>query len=113
MEILGAMNWTLQRPAKQAKERNQEARQQWIAERWPAVKKTPSAGRRGSFPGRKWHLGAALGERTWAPKGKTPVLIHAFNWKKMSVCAALGYRWDGRRCRLWFQTRPGATTRRV
>jgi len=35
-------------------------------------------------------------------------LIHAFNWKKLSVCAALGYRWDGRRCRLWFQTRPGS-----
>jgi len=46
--------------------------------------------------------------RTWAPKGKTPALIHAFNWKKMSVCAALGYRWDGQRCRLWFQTRPGS-----
>ena len=46
--------------------------------------------------------------RTWAPKGETPVLIHAFNWKKLSVCAALGYRWDGRRCRLWFQTRPGS-----
>jgi len=45
--------------------------------------------------------------RTWAPQGETPVLIHAFNWKKMSVCAALGYRWDGQRCRLWFQTRPG------
>jgi putative transposase len=36
------------------------------------------------------------------------VLTHAFNWKKLSVCAALGYRWDGRRCRLWFQTRPGS-----
>ena len=46
--------------------------------------------------------------RTWAPKGETPVLIHAFNWKKLSVCAALGYRWDGRRCRVWFQTRPGS-----
>ena len=46
--------------------------------------------------------------RTWAPKGETPVLIHAFNWKKLSVCAALGYRWDGRRFRLWFQTRPGS-----
>ena len=45
--------------------------------------------------------------RTWAPKGKTPVLIHAFNWSKMSVCAALGYRWDGRRSRLFFQTREG------
>lgn len=48
-KILGAMNWSLQRPAKQAKERNQQARQQWVAERWPAVKKTPDAGRRGSF----------------------------------------------------------------
>jgi len=46
--------------------------------------------------------------RTWAPRGETPVLIHAFNWKKLSVSAVLGYRWDGRRCRLWFQTRPGS-----
>src|SRR5205807_7595311 len=45
--------------------------------------------------------------RTWAPKGETPVLIHAFNWSKMSICAALGYRWDGRRSRLFFQTREG------
>lgn len=46
--------------------------------------------------------------RTWAPRGETPVLIHAFNWKKLSVSAVLGYRWGGRRCRLWFQTRPGS-----
>src|SRR5256886_6534724 len=45
--------------------------------------------------------------RTWAPKGETPILIHAFNWSKMSICAALGYRWDGRRSRLFFQTREG------
>jgi hypothetical protein len=44
--------------------------------------------------------------RTWAPRGETPVLIHAFNWKKLSLCAALAYRWDGRRSRLYFQTRP-------
>jgi hypothetical protein len=35
-------------------------------------------------------------------------LIHAFNWKKMSICAALGYRWDGQRSRLFFQTRDGS-----
>lgn len=46
-KILGAMKWTLQRPAKQAKERNEEARRHWLAERWPAVKKTPSVGKRG------------------------------------------------------------------
>ncbi len=46
--------------------------------------------------------------RTWAPRGETPVLTHAFTWKSLSVCAALGFRWDGRRCRLYFQTRPGS-----
>jgi len=35
-------------------------------------------------------------------------LIHAFNWKKMSICAALGYRWDGQRSKLYFQTREGS-----
>lgn len=46
--------------------------------------------------------------RTWAPKGETPVLVHAFSWKKLSMCVALGYRWDGERCQLWFQTKPGS-----
>lgn len=46
--------------------------------------------------------------RTWAPRGQTPVLIHAFNWGKISVASALAYRWDGRRSRLYFQTRPGS-----
>jgi len=46
--------------------------------------------------------------RTWAPKGETPIWIHAFNWKKMSICAALGYRWDGQRSKLYFQTREGS-----
>jgi len=44
--------------------------------------------------------------RMWAPRGETPVLIHAFNWKKMSVAAALAYRWDGKRSRLFFQMKP-------
>jgi hypothetical protein len=30
--------------------------------------------------------------RTWASKGETPVLVYAFNWKKLSISAALGYR---------------------
>lgn len=46
--------------------------------------------------------------RTWAPRGETPVLTHAFNWKHLSVATALAFRWDGRRSRLYFQTRPGS-----
>jgi transposase len=46
--------------------------------------------------------------RTWAPKGETPVLVHGFNWKRMSISAALCYRWDFGRSRLYFQTQPGS-----
>jgi len=41
--------------------------------------------------------------RTWAPRGQTPVLIHPYNWNKLSVAGALAYRWDGRRCRFLFK----------
>jgi len=39
-KILGMMDWTLQRPAKQARERNPEAVKHWVEKRWPEVKKT-------------------------------------------------------------------------
>ena len=35
------MGWSLQRPAKQAKERNKEAVQVWVDEKWPELKKKP------------------------------------------------------------------------
>jgi transposase len=47
-KILGAMDWTLQRPAKQARERDPEKVKLWVEERWPAVKKTLAVGRLGS-----------------------------------------------------------------
>ena len=49
--------------------------------------------------------------RTWAPRGHTPVLHHTgANWKRLSIAAALAFRWDGRRTRLYFQTHPGTYT---
>lgn len=41
--------------------------------------------------------------RTWAPRGKTPVLRHPFNWKKLSICSVVGYRWDGKLSQLYFR----------
>ena len=47
--------------------------------------------------------------RTWAPRGHPPVLIHTGgNWSRLSIAAALAFRWDGRRRRCYFQTRPGS-----
>ena len=35
-------------------------------------------------------------------------MIHAFNWKKLSVAIAVAFRWDFRRSGLCFETRPGS-----
>lgn len=46
--------------------------------------------------------------RTWAPRGETPILTHVGgHWKRLSIAGALAFRWDGRRSRFFFQTRPG------
>jgi hypothetical protein len=45
---------------------------------------------------------------TWAPRGETPVLRHRFNWKRLSMSAALAYAHDRADARIVFQTRPGA-----
>ena len=45
---------------------------------------------------------------TWAPRGETPVLRHRFNWKRLSMAAALAYAHDRCEARIVFQTRPGA-----
>ena len=45
--VMRAMGWTLQRPARRARERNEEAIRQWLAERWPVVKKKRAASKPG------------------------------------------------------------------
>ncbi|MGH7311249.1 MAG: transposase [Candidatus Rokuibacteriota bacterium] len=43
--------------------------------------------------------------------GRPPVLTHTgANWKRLSIAAALAFRWDGRRTRFYFHTRPGTST---
>jgi transposase len=37
------LDWTWQRPARRAVERNDEAIEQWIKKRWPQLKKAPGA----------------------------------------------------------------------
>lgn len=46
---------------------------------------------------------------TWAPRGRTPVLHHRFrHWSRLSMPAALAYRYDGSEAALVFGLRPGA-----
>jgi transposase len=37
--LRGRLGWSVQRPARQAKERDQEAIQHWVAHEWPRIKK--------------------------------------------------------------------------
>jgi len=70
-KILGAMDWTLQRPAKQARERDPEKVQWWLTERWPAVKKTLAEERLGSsFRTRAVSRNAPPSAEPGLPKGK-------------------------------------------
>lgn len=39
---------------------------------------------------------------TWAPKGETPVIRHRFSWSKLSMAAALAYRWDKKEAAMVF-----------
>ena len=45
---------------------------------------------------------------TWAPKGKTPVLRHHFNWKRLSMAAGLCYTPDGSDASLVFAMQAGS-----
>jgi transposase len=47
-KILQSLGWSLQRPAKRPRERDDEALDRWRWERWPQVKKTPDDAEPGS-----------------------------------------------------------------
>lgn len=46
--LMPQLGWSLQRPARQAKERNAPAVRQWVDRRWPALKKKPGGSAAGS-----------------------------------------------------------------
>jgi transposase len=46
--LRGRLGWSVQRPARQAKERDEEAIQHWVAHEWPRIKKGPPQNRPGS-----------------------------------------------------------------
>jgi len=63
--ILRALEWTLQRPARRARERKEALIQRWVSKDWPRVKKTLA----GSGPGSssKTKAGSRTGRRSAGP----------------------------------------------
>ncbi|HEX5876755.1 MAG TPA: winged helix-turn-helix domain-containing protein, partial [Actinomycetota bacterium] len=46
--LRGRLGWTVQRPERQAKERDEQAVQHWVAHEWPRIKKGRARTRPGS-----------------------------------------------------------------
>jgi len=72
-KILGTMDWSLQRPAKQARERDPEKVKLWLTQRWPVVKKTLGGAKLGSSSrtraaSRNGPPSGALGRRKARPR---------------------------------------------
>jgi transposase len=105
----GRLGWSVQRPQGQAKERDEQAVQHWVAHEWPRIKK-------GAAAKSAWIVffdesGISLippVRRTWSQRGRTPVLRHRMAWKKASMAAALGYHPVGTRARLCFHLQQDA-----
>ena len=58
--VLRRLGWSLQRPARRARERDEEAITRWKKARWPQLKKTPGAGARAPpLPSRRERSGLA------------------------------------------------------
>ena len=99
------LGWRLQRPARRAVERDEQAIARWVARTGQDPAQTPVA------PGAVivfWdESGASLlpvTRRTWAPRGHTPVIRHHFNWKRVSMAAGAVLRLPRRRRGSWPST---------
>ena len=68
--ILQQLDWSLQRPAQKAKERNDEAVKQWISKRWPTIKKSPAIPQLDRLPRRKRRLATTLHPSDMGPQGR-------------------------------------------
>ncbi|MEV5731352.1 IS630 family transposase [Streptomyces pharetrae] len=108
--LTGRLGWGLQRPERRAVERDESD--------CPLDRARVAAHQEGMVNTRAWIV--SLDEsgvwllpqvrRTYAPRGRTPLLRHRLNWKRASMAAALGYHAadPGRGPRLCFHLKPGS-----
>ena len=92
------LNWSWQRPARRATERNDEAIHQWVKKRWPTEKR---ARRQNALIVFEDESGVSLlpsVRATWAPRGQTPVLRHRVQLETAVAGRCAGVRAGWQRC---------------
>lgn len=86
------MGWSCQRPTGRARERDEPVIVGWKKTRWPLLKKAAREGRAIVFIDESGLSQKPHRVRTWAPRGRAPVLEFAFNWKRLSAIAGVTFR---------------------
>lgn len=84
------LGWSVQRPARRARERDAQAVAHWKRYTWPRLRRKAVEDRRTIvFVDESGLSQRPTRARTWAPKGETPVLEFNFNWKNLSAIAGV------------------------
>ena len=95
--IMHELGYSWQLPAKQAKERDEEAIRTWREETWPAIVR--EAKERQStlvFVDEAGFSMIPAIKKQWAPKGQTPIVKHRNRWhRKINVIGGLTVSADG------------------
>jgi transposase len=87
--ILGSLGFSVQKPARRAIERDEEAVQTCRRKTWLGPKKARREGRLIVFIDESGLNERPTRVRTWAKKGHTPVIQFHFNWTHISFIAGL------------------------
>ena len=103
------LGWRLQRPARRARERDEQAIQRWVASDWPRIRQ--NARKRKAAIVFWDESGVSLLpqiRRTWAPRGCTAIVRHHATWQRESMAAALCYGSSGGGVQLAFHNQDRA-----
>ena len=91
--LLRRIGWSTQKPARKARERDEEKIAHWKNVEWPRIQaKARSEKRTVVFVDESGLSQKPALKNTWAPEGKTPVVQLNFNWKKLSVIGGISIR---------------------
>jgi transposase len=91
--LLKAMEWSPQKPRRQARERDEQKIDQWKKETWPQLcEKARTEGRTIIFVDECGFSQKSTAKKTWAPVAQTPVIEMNFNWDKLSVIGGISLK---------------------
>jgi transposase len=108
-KLLTQLGWSCQKPERRAVQRDEAAIAHWKRYVWPQIKK--KAKRLGAhlvFLDESGFLLIPNVKRTWAPRGRTPVVHYRLSHQKLSAISALSVSPKRKHIALYLQFRPRA-----